>query len=42
MIWTSKGGFFKQERLVSRLATERNDQVEREVVKLEKKEGMTE
>lgn len=38
----SKGGFFKQERLESRLATKLNDQIERELLILEKKEGLTE
>lgn len=38
----SKGGFFKQEGLESRLATKLNDQVERELLILEKKERLTE
>lgn len=42
MIWRSKGGFFKQERLESYLAMKRNDQIEMEILILEKKEGLNE
>jgi len=44
VIWRSKEDFFffKQERLESCLATKRNDQIEMEILILEKKEGLNE